>query len=82
MTNRGSYYRGAHGIIVVYDVVCSVPTAKTPGLCWKTQLQVTDKESFNNVKHWVQDRMSFQRCKWHQMNTEGGACRGRDAAGD
>jgi Ras-related protein Rab-1A len=42
-TLASSYYRGAHGILVVYDV--------------------TDKDSFNNVKHWMNEIDRFANAK-------------------
>lgn len=35
LNSTASYYRGAHGIVIVYDI--------------------SNKESFKNVKHWVKD---------------------------
>lgn len=46
-TITNSYYRGAHGIVVVYDI--------------------TDKESFNNVRHWVEEVDKYAAENVHKL---------------
>jgi hypothetical protein len=47
-TITSSYYRGAHGIIVVYDITDQVNSGE-----WEKYQRL--QESFNNVKQWLQE---------------------------
>ncbi|KHN83981.1 Ras-related protein Rab-1A [Toxocara canis] len=66
-TITSSYYRGAHGIIVVYDITDQWDTAGQERFRTITSsyyrgahgiivvYDITDQESFNNVKQWLQE---------------------------
>ncbi len=63
-TITSSYYRGAHGIIVVFDV--------------------TDQESFNNVKQWLNeiDRYANENVNKLLVGNKVRGQRGRKVAGE
>lgn len=58
-TITSSYYRGAHGIIVWglwgLGATCRVCVCVTKNVCTQVVYDVTDQESFNNVKQWLNE---------------------------